>query len=254
MHQQAVQIPAPPNRNAKGTIGPQRLSFLFRSTGNSSRLPRHDLVATMIAPPQPASPLCAHAADRLLLDRAIARQPGAWADLQAHLAPAITRCITATARQWWPDAHAADLEDLTADVLLRLVVDDFARLRAWQGNCTLRTWVRVVATRFLIDRLRTRKVGRSLEDPTLPALADTRQPDAERVAAGRQSVARLQSALPALSTAERQFFDLFFVQEFSFDEIHAQTGISLEALYQRKTRVCRTLRHHAETHGWRDAT
>jgi RNA polymerase sigma factor (sigma-70 family) len=63
--------------------------------------------------------------------------------------PTIERVTSSLARQH--RLSAADAEDFTAEVHLRLISDDYAVLRQFRSQCTLRTFLTVVIRRLFLD-------------------------------------------------------------------------------------------------------
>ena len=66
----------------------------------------------------------------------------------AHL-PTIERVTSSISRQH--RLSAADADDFTAEVHLRLISDDYAVLRKFRSQCTLRTFLTVVIRRLFLD-------------------------------------------------------------------------------------------------------
>jgi len=63
--------------------------------------------------------------------------------------PTIERLTSSLARQH--RLSAADADDFTAEVHLRLISDDYAVLRKFRSQCTLRTFLTVVIRRLFLD-------------------------------------------------------------------------------------------------------
>ena len=63
--------------------------------------------------------------------------------------PTIERVTSSIARQH--QLSAADAEDFAAEVHLRLISDDYAVLRKFRSQCTLRTFLTVVIRRLFLD-------------------------------------------------------------------------------------------------------
>src|SRR4029079_12085578 len=53
----------------------------------------------------------------------------------------------------------ADVEDFVSDVKLKLVEDDYAALRKFEGRCSLPTYLAMIVKRHLLDH-RSRTLGR----------------------------------------------------------------------------------------------
>jgi RNA polymerase sigma-70 factor, ECF subfamily len=77
--------------------------------------------------------------DRNLLDRCLARKPRAWDDFVDRFTGLIIHVVNHSARSRSMMLTSADREDLTADVLLAIIRDDFAVLRRFRGKSSLAT-------------------------------------------------------------------------------------------------------------------
>ncbi len=138
--------------------------------------------------------------------------------------------------------HAPEhlLTELQAEVFFRVVRDDFARLRRYGGRSSLKHWLKVVASNFVIDYLRKRRPNVSLDDPDAEALSRSLRsshpaPDQSLVRGEAKAV--LAELLEELKPADRRFVELFYEQELSFDAVAEAMNTSVGAIYSRKNRV-----------------
>jgi RNA polymerase sigma factor (sigma-70 family) len=148
-----------------------------------------------------------------------------------------------------------DEHDLTHDIFLALFLDDARRLRQYdgRGGATFATWLRVVVTRFAIDRLRRPERTVSLDDP---AIVQTRAideagndplggPETQALAADRRR--RIRALVAELAPNDRLFVRLFYFEGLSVEEAAAVLGITRNAAYVRKMRLHGRLRTLVET-------
>lgn len=85
--------------------------------------------------------------DRLLIQRCIERQTGAWeAFLQQHL-PLLHHIVRKMAHLTGTPAAKEDFEDCLAEVLMIILADNFKVLRDFQGESKLSTYLLVIARR-----------------------------------------------------------------------------------------------------------
>jgi RNA polymerase sigma-70 factor (ECF subfamily) len=91
--------------------------------------------------------------DRNLLERCLARKPRAWEDFVDRFTGLVIHVVNHTARCRSIMLSSADREDLTADVLLAIVRDDFAVLRHFRGKSSLATYLTVIARRVVVRKL-----------------------------------------------------------------------------------------------------
>jgi RNA polymerase sigma factor (sigma-70 family) len=192
--------------------------------------------------------------DLARVQRCIEGDRGAWGALLRAHEPAIRGAVlhTLRARGVWLGEDA--LQDMLGDLLVELVGRDFRRLRAYSGRCRLGAWLKVVATHYTIDQLRRRRPLRSLQDEDAAgrALADTLVdpgPSPERALGEAQQAAALWRLMAQLPEEDQRFVELFFVQERPFEEVAAQMGATVGAVYARKNRVRRRLLRLAAQEG-----
>ncbi|MFT6400067.1 MAG: DNA-directed RNA polymerase specialized sigma24 family protein, partial [Bradymonadia bacterium] len=99
--------------------------------------------------------------DRALVDACIAGSSPAWARLVEENREHVRFAIRRTAKRYGASANDDFIEDLESALFLRLVVDDFRRLRLYRGDASLRGWLKVLAVNCTVDALRKRR-------PTVP--------------------------------------------------------------------------------------
>ncbi len=189
--------------------------------------------------------------DRALADACIRGSRPAWETLvQTHhdtVRFAIIRTLCAYGRR----ADDATVEDLESALFLGLMVDGARRLRQYRGDASLAGWLRVMAANRAIDHLRRRRPATSLDAHPGLELSDGLS-TADVALEKAQLLEQLRAFWDGLPEADRDFVELFFVQELSFDEIAHRTGASPGALYARKNRIRLKLTACAEAAGWFD--
>lgn len=142
-------------------------------------------------------------ADRILLERCLAREPKAWEDFVDRFLGLVVHVVHHSAQSRSITLPAQDIEDLSAEVFLGLIRDDFAVLRKFRGESSLATYLTVVSRRIIVrELLKTRSVAAGLEiDPA----ASTETSEEERIS-DQEEVARLLSGLDGNEAAVvRQF-------------------------------------------------
>jgi RNA polymerase sigma-70 factor (ECF subfamily) len=175
--------------------------------------------------------------DRNLLQRCLARRPGAWEEFVNRFLGLVVHVVNHTANSKSLELSADDREDLTAEVFLTLVSNDFAALRRFRGDSSLATYLTVIARRVIVRELLKRK-------PALPAqregqadapkaegngnsrrAADYADPasgaDEERLS-NRDEIERL---LEGLNGQEAEVIRLYHLEGKSYREISSEVGI-----------------------------
>jgi RNA polymerase sigma-70 factor (ECF subfamily) len=163
--------------------------------------------------------------DAMLVRRVLDGDTAAFTTLVDRHAAACTRFATRML------GNREDAEDATQETFLRA----YRSLARYEERQTFRTWL----FQILINRCRTAAVRRQrrhrmfLVDDTAIAAASVRP----AVDAGDLR-ADLKRAIDALDPDQREAFLLKHVEQLSYDEIAAATGIGVSALKMRVKRAC----------------
>jgi RNA polymerase sigma factor (sigma-70 family) len=140
-------------------------------------------------------------------------------------------------------------EDLTHEVFVALLRDDGRKLRTFAGRygCSFGGWLKVVAVRLAIDRLRREGRLVPLDDDTTHMLEirrSLRSEDAGPEAAmqGAEAAERLDRALAQLAPKDRLMAELHLVRGRSLEDVAEILGVTMNAAYVRKSRLLERLR------------
>lgn len=127
-----------------------------------------------------------------------------------------------------------DAEDATQEALLRA----YRALASYQPATPFRTWLFAI----LVNRCRTsllqrsRYVRRVVTDDALLSCATTND-----VAGAAELRIEIERAVATLEPEQREAFLLKYVEQLSYDEIAAVTGVGISALKMRVKRACERL-------------
>ena len=140
-------------------------------------------------------------------------------------------------------------DDLTHDVFLALFRDDGRKLRTFAGRygCSFAGWLKVVAVRLTIDRLRQDARLVALDDNT-PRMLELRRtlrsenPGPDEAMQGTEIAERLVQAMMQLGPKDRLLAELHFVRGRSLGEVAQLLGVTMNAAYVRKSRLLERLR------------
>jgi RNA polymerase sigma-70 factor (ECF subfamily) len=163
--------------------------------------------------------------DAMLVRRVLDGDTAAFTTLVDRHAAACTRFATRML------GNREDAEDATQETFLRA----YRSLARYEERQTFRTWL----FQILINRCRTAAVRRQrrhrmfLVDDTAIAAASVRP----AVDAGDLR-AELKRAIDALDPDQREAFLLKHVEQLSYDEMAAATGVGVSALKMRVKRAC----------------
>lgn len=158
---------------------------------------------------------------RDLLDRLLRHEPRAWRELVAGYTGLLMAVIRRTFGRYGAPAPEMDVEDLVAEVWRNLLAHDLRLVRQCRRHGRLLQTLHVLARNRTVDFLRRRQWQTTpLDENTLPDTAPaTETPEAT------PPPQALSAALAALSARERTVIGLFFLQDKSYREIAALTGI-----------------------------
>jgi RNA polymerase sigma-70 factor (ECF subfamily) len=175
--------------------------------------------------------------DRSLLDRCLAQKPRAWEDFVDRFTGLIIHVVNHTARCRSIMLSSADREDLTADVLLNIVQNDFAVLRHFRGNSSLATYLTVVARRVVVRKLVGSRTATALGDAADAAAVE---PGAEQRITDRDEV---QSLMEQLEQSEADVVRMYHLEGKTYQEISRTTGVPTNSVGPMLSRARTKLRN-----------
>lgn len=178
----------------------------------------------------------------------LAREPGAAdalvAEYRGVVRDAIVRFLGFRARSRMDLA-----DDLTHEVFLALLRDDGRKLRTFAGRhgCSFAGWLKVVAVRLAIDRLRRESRMVALDDET-PHMLELKRSlrsdggDPEAAMQGSEVAERLARAFAELGPKDRMLAELHLLRGRALEDIAETLGVTMNAAYVRKSRLLERLR------------
>lgn len=162
--------------------------------------------------------------DRNLLTRCLGSAPRAWEDFVDRFMGLVIHVIDHSAESRSMRLTADDREDLTADVFLAIVKDNFGLLRNFRGEASLATYLTVVTRRIVVAQLNKRKSAANLStggDSAMQAAAGANAEPELRVS-DRDEVARL---LEELEGTEAVVVRMYHLEGKSYQEISTLVGM-----------------------------
>jgi RNA polymerase sigma-70 factor (ECF subfamily) len=181
--------------------------------------------------------------DRDLLRRCLAHQPGAWNDFVDRFLGLIYHVIHHTAHLRSTPLRPEDVEDLAAEVLLQIVANDYAVLRAFRGHASLATYLTVITRRTCVHELTRRVAAREVQPP-----ADNADLDGEEEmprASGLESLEEVEKLLSKLPAREREVVRLHYIEGRSYEEISTELNIPVNSIGPILSRARKKLRKDA---------
>lgn len=158
------------------------------------------------------------------MERCLKGEAFAWESFVDRFLPVIVHVINQSAGSRSIELDNADKEDMSADVFLALAQNDFAALRRFKGNSGLATYIAVIARRIVVRLLAShlRRAGNGQLE-TEPEDKSAELPHFDN----REQVEKL---LKSLNDSEAVLMRLSFLENKSYQQIHEETGISLNSI------------------------
>jgi RNA polymerase sigma-70 factor, ECF subfamily len=100
--------------------------------------------------------------DRSLIQRCLTKEPGAWKDFVDRYAGLFVRVVQHTAHARSVPITGDDADDLSSDVFLTLLANDFAVLRNFRGKSSLATYLSVIARRVVVKEMIRRRLSEAM--------------------------------------------------------------------------------------------
>lgn len=188
--------------------------------------------------------------DASLIAGCLANERRAWNTFVNTFTRYVYFMIETTRARYGAQLGEEDKADLHANIFMAFIEDDFRRLREFEGRnqCTLRSWIRMIAIRKTIDRLRKKAPKQismeqlqehkgfepaNTEDDALAQLLQVE--DASRTP-------ELSLLIAELSDKDQLLLRLFLVDKLKANEVARALNASVGAIYTRKTRLIERLR------------
>ncbi len=182
------------------------------------------------------------AVDRDLLKRCLNREPGSWNDFVDRYLSLIYHVIGYTAHLRSVRLNPEDVEDIAAEILLKVVANDFRLLREFRGESSLATYLTVVARRICIQELiRRQKAKDALArgDVRVPTEDLDEEPAAQK---GVESLDEVEKLLRRLSGKEREIVRLYYLEARTYEEISTETNVPVNTIGAVLSRARKKLR------------
>jgi RNA polymerase sigma-70 factor (ECF subfamily) len=182
--------------------------------------------------------------DRHLIDRCLRKEPGAWNDFVDRYVGLIYHVIQHVAYARSRALSSEDIEDIAAEILLKVVDDDYAVLRRFKGMSSLPTYLTVIARRIcvreLIKRHREEELGHTNAHRAF--IEDGSSGEAEAIASAEE-VERMLEDLPE---REAEVVRLYHLKYQNYRQIGKKLGIPENSVGPILAKARQRLRQAAE--------
>lgn len=183
--------------------------------------------------------------DRQLLDRCLKHEPGSWIEFVDRYMGLIYHVINHVAYARSLTLSAADVEDICAEIMLRLIDDDYAVLRRFKGQSSLPTYLTVITRRIcvkeLVKRQREASLGHARAHRAV-VMAEDEEDLAEPIASAEE----VEVMLRQLSGREAEVVRLYHLSFLNYRQIGKQLGIPENSVGPILATARRKLREAAE--------
>jgi RNA polymerase sigma-70 factor (ECF subfamily) len=161
--------------------------------------------------------------DSKLIDRCLGKEAGAWNDFVDRYMGLIYHVIQHAAYARSRLLSSEDVEDIAAEILLKIVDNDYAILRKFKGLSSLPTYLTVIARRIcvkeLIKRHREEELGHTNAHRAI--VEDGASGEVEAIL----SADEVQRMLDDLSDREAEVVRLYHLKFMNYREIGKQLGL-----------------------------
>jgi RNA polymerase sigma-70 factor (ECF subfamily) len=181
--------------------------------------------------------------DRDLLKRCLNHEPGSWNEFVDRFLGLIYHVINHASHLRSVPLRPEDLEDLAADILLQIVINDYAVLRQFRKECSLATYLTVIARRICVQELAKRAAAREVQaPPDGQAVPEPEFEEAPRGVVGLETLEEVAKLLRKLPTRDRNVVRLFYLEGRSYEEIGTQLNIPVNTIGPILARARKKLR------------
>jgi RNA polymerase sigma-70 factor (ECF subfamily) len=193
------------------------------------------------------------AVDRELLRRCLNKDPGSWNDFVDRYLSLIYHVIGYTAHLRSVRLGPEDVEDIAAEVLLKIVANNYRVLREFRGESSIATYLTVVARRICVHELvrrQQRKDAIARGDLRVPSQELNEEPAAQK---GVESLEEVEKLLRRLSGREREIVRLYYLEARTYEEISTETDVPVNTIGAILSRARKKLREKAAKRGGVDS-
>jgi RNA polymerase sigma-70 factor (ECF subfamily) len=181
--------------------------------------------------------------DRKLIDRCLGRESGAWNDFVDRYLGLIYHVIQHVAHARSRVVSQADMEDIAAEILLRVVDDDYDVLRRYKGTSSLPTYLTVIARRVCVKEMIKRQREAELGHTSAHRANVNDTTDEVEAIATAEEVERMLEDLPE---REAEVVRLYHLKFMNYREIGKRLGIPEASVGPILSKARKRLKNTAE--------
>lgn len=164
--------------------------------------------------------------DRNLLKRCLSAEPGAWKDFVDRFMGLFVHVVNHTAHAHSIRLSQHDVDDLCAEVFVDLLADDSDVLRRFRGQCSLATYLTVIARRIIAREISRKRMAEALGHVNAQHNGARLVPQAVPQEQSRiEDLDEVRRLLEDLSDPDAEVVKQFHLEGRSYREISARLGI-----------------------------
>lgn len=180
--------------------------------------------------------------DRNLLNRCLNNEPGAWKDFVDRFVGLFVHVIHHSAHSRSVRVTEDDVQDLCSEIFVTLLANDYAVLRRFRGQCSLATYLTVIARRIAVKEIARRRMAEALGHVTAHQVALDHAHVGDREQQRIENQEEVHRMLSGLNANEAEVVRQFHLEGKSYREISARLGISENSIGPTLTRARERLR------------
>jgi RNA polymerase sigma-70 factor, ECF subfamily len=184
-------------------------------------------------------------ADYELVQQLVRGDAAAWRTLVLRFERLVLARVLATARELNRPTTQDDAEDLCAEVFSRLIADNYAALKRFEGRSTLSTWLSVITRRVVARRLVSacKEPSRPGGDqPALDTLAAAAAPEPLAAMVSAETNAALAASIALLGARQQELARLHYVEGYTYREISERLNMPVNSIGPTLARIHDKLR------------
>ena len=180
--------------------------------------------------------------DRDLLRRCLHQEPGSWNDFVDRFLGLVYHVVQHTAHLRSFPLRPEDAEDVAAQVLVKIVENDYAALRQFRGQSSLATYLTVIARRTCVQEMARRAAAKDHAAKGLDDRDDHEPEEPARPQGGLETIEEVGQLLKKLPSRERNVVRLFYLEGRSYEEISKELDLPINSIGAILSRARKKLR------------
>jgi len=184
--------------------------------------------------------------DSKLIDRCLRKEPGAWNDFVDRYMGLLYHVITHVAYARSRMLSSEDVEDIAAEILLKIVDHDYAILKKFKGLSSLPTYLTVISRRICVKELikRHRELELGHTNAHRAFVDDGASDEVEAIVSAEE----VDKMLEDLTEREAEVVRLYHLKFMSYRDIAKHLGMPENSVGPILARARKKMREVAEHH------